>query len=163
MESTNTCGFGQGTDLPNVNPQLQPLADNGGPTQTHALPATSPALDAGEDDGCPATDQRGVTRPQDGDQDGSATCDIGAYEYQVPQPTPTPTAPGSATPTPPGGGAGGGQATPSTTPAVSGLPATGSGTPPASSLPPIAALALLLAAACAGALAFHMPRTPIDR
>nr|BBJ47930.1 hypothetical protein SAVMC3_05590 [Streptomyces avermitilis] len=52
---------------------MGPLADNGGPTDTTALLPGSPALDAA--DGCPATDQRGVARPQ-----GTA-CDIGAYEY----------------------------------------------------------------------------------
>jgi hypothetical protein len=53
---------------------LGALRDNGGATWTMALPAGSPALDAGA--GCPPpeTDQRGVVRPQ-----GSA-CDIGAYE-----------------------------------------------------------------------------------
>jgi hypothetical protein len=52
---------------------LGPLADNGGPTQTHALEEGSPALDAAGDS-CPSTDQRGIPRPA-----GSA-CDIGAYE-----------------------------------------------------------------------------------
>jgi hypothetical protein len=59
-----------------LNAILDPnLADNGGPTETHALPAGSPAIDA-VDDVCPppATDQRGVSRPQDG------VCDIGAFE-----------------------------------------------------------------------------------
>ena len=54
------------------------LADNGGPTRTHALLAGSPAIDAGAS--CPADDQRGTTRPQ-----GSA-CDIGAYEHVPPPP-----------------------------------------------------------------------------
>jgi hypothetical protein len=57
-----------------VDPQLGPLADNGGPAPTHALLATSPARDAGLPAACPATDQRGVPRPQ------GAACDIGAYE-----------------------------------------------------------------------------------
>jgi CSLREA domain-containing protein len=59
-----------------IDPRLGPLADNGGPTQTHALLAGSPARDAGGADFCPATDQRGVTRPQ-----GSA-CDMGSYERE---------------------------------------------------------------------------------
>jgi hypothetical protein len=50
------------------------LADNGGPTWTHALGAGSPAIDAASDAACPATDQRGVARPQ------GARCDIGSYE-----------------------------------------------------------------------------------
>jgi hypothetical protein len=58
------------------------LASNGGPTQTHALPFGSPAVDAVTDGTCPPpnTDQRGVRRPQDGNNDGAAICDIGSYE-----------------------------------------------------------------------------------
>jgi len=63
------------------DPQLGLLQDNGGPTFTHALAWTSPALDAGNAGGCTdnlgailTTDQRGARRP-----DG-AHCDIGAYE-----------------------------------------------------------------------------------
>jgi hypothetical protein len=58
------------------------LADNGGPTRTHALPSSSPAVDAITDGTCPPpnTDQRGIARPQDGDGDGGAACDIGSYE-----------------------------------------------------------------------------------
>jgi hypothetical protein len=58
------------------DPKLAPLADNGGPTPTMALLSDSPAIDAGEDTSCPATDQRGVTRPQE------AACDIGAFEAE---------------------------------------------------------------------------------
>jgi hypothetical protein len=73
-------GFDQSTDRPNSAPKLDPLADNGGPTQTHGLQDDSPAIDVGDNNGCPATDQRGVSRPVDGDSDGTATCDIGAFE-----------------------------------------------------------------------------------
>lgn len=76
-----------------VDPLLGPLQDNGGFTPTMALLPSSSAIDAGDDANCPATDQRGVTRPQ-GDH-----CDIGAFEY-VFSPTPTPTFTPTYTPTP---------------------------------------------------------------
>ncbi len=58
-------------DKTNVNPRLVPLANNGGPTSTHALRARSPAINAGGGGAAPA-DQRGVPR---------RTPDIGAYEF----------------------------------------------------------------------------------
>jgi len=67
-----------------LNPLLTSLGDNGGSTFTHALLSGSPSIDAGDNSECPATDQRGVTRPQDGDGDGSIICDIGAYEFEFP-------------------------------------------------------------------------------
>ena len=74
LDSENSCGFNQPTDLINTDPLLGPLQDNGGPTFTHALLHGSPAIDAGNNTGAPATDQRGVPRPQ------GTTCDIGTYE-----------------------------------------------------------------------------------
>ncbi|MCE3283843.1 MAG: hypothetical protein K0R70_99, partial [Steroidobacteraceae bacterium] len=54
---------------------LLPLADNGGTTRTHALAIGSPALNASPDDeGCPAIDQRQVSRPR------GPACDIGSFE-----------------------------------------------------------------------------------
>jgi hypothetical protein len=75
----DTCDLGEISDLLNTDPQLLALTDNGGPTPTHALAPGSPAIDA-RDGNCPPQDQRGAIRPQDGNADGKAMCDIGAYE-----------------------------------------------------------------------------------
>ena len=80
LDSDATCSFTGAGDLSGVAPLLGSLADNGGPTQTHTLLAGSPAIDAGSSCPPPATDQRGTTRPLDGNGDGSAVCDIGAVE-----------------------------------------------------------------------------------
>ncbi len=73
-----------GTGNLNVDPQLGPLADNGGFTPTYSLPLGSPAIDTGSASTCPPTDQRGMLRPVDGDGNGSAICDMGAFEYRAP-------------------------------------------------------------------------------
>ncbi|MBN1147514.1 MAG: Ig-like domain repeat protein, partial [Anaerolineales bacterium] len=65
------------------DPLLGPLADNGGATWTHALLDGSPAIDAGDAALYPLADQRGELRPFDGDGDGQAGCDIGAYEVML--------------------------------------------------------------------------------
>ena len=65
----------------NDDPHLGPLADNGGFTQTLALLSGSPAIDTANPAFCPTYDQRYYARPIDGDGDGSAICDMGAYEY----------------------------------------------------------------------------------
>ena len=62
-----------GNDLVVADAGVDALADNGGPTQTHALVPGSVAIDAANTAVCPATDQRGVAR--------DAACDIGAYEF----------------------------------------------------------------------------------
>lgn len=61
------------------DPQLGPLADNWGFTPTQTLLKGSPAIDAGSEN-CLSTDQRGISRPLDGNGDGLARCDIGAFE-----------------------------------------------------------------------------------
>ncbi len=75
------------------DPGLLPLADNGGPTQTHKLAAGSPAIDVGNPvtNPCPFADQRGVIRPLDGNGDGVASCDIGSFELAASIVAPTPT------------------------------------------------------------------------
>jgi hypothetical protein len=76
--------FTQADDLNSASAGLDPggLKNNGGATQTIALLATSPAVNAVPLSSCTdvsgnpvTTDQRGVERPQDG------ACDIGAFEY----------------------------------------------------------------------------------
>jgi hypothetical protein len=78
IDTGTSCGFSTANhSLSNTNPQLGPLASNGGPTQTMALPSGSPAVNAIPVTvaGCSgSTDQRGVSRPQ------GPACDIGAYE-----------------------------------------------------------------------------------
>jgi hypothetical protein len=86
LSSDGTCAFSGPGDKNNVDPMLGPLQNNGGPTQTMALPSGSPAVDAGNPTGCTdglghllKTDQRGKPRP---DAEDTAGCDIGAYERQ---------------------------------------------------------------------------------
>jgi hypothetical protein len=70
LDTDGTC---VGTTSP--DPLLGPLRNNGGPTQTMAISMASPAFGGGVTAGCPATDQRGVLRPQ------FLACDIGAFEF----------------------------------------------------------------------------------
>jgi CSLREA domain-containing protein len=90
------CGFTQPADV-TADPLLLPLANNGGPTNTQALAAGSPALDRVPFANCPVEDQRGFARAGAG-----AGCDFGAFESGAPAtpgpaPTPAPT-PGPAAP-----------------------------------------------------------------
>jgi hypothetical protein len=75
--SSGGSGFAA-SDLVNVNPQLGPLQNNGGPTQTMALLPGSPAIDAGDNTSAPAYDQRGPGFPRI----VNGTIDIGAFEVQ---------------------------------------------------------------------------------
>jgi len=74
IDSDNSCGFFAANDVPNVDPLLGPLQDNGGDTETHSLLPGSPAINAGNDVAASASDQRGVLRVQESD--------IGAYEFE---------------------------------------------------------------------------------
>jgi len=85
LEDAATCGLntdGVADDLVNTPPGLDSFGAYGSDTQLYGLLPGSPAIDSGADEGCPSTDQRGVNfgRPADGNGDGSAVCDIGAFE-----------------------------------------------------------------------------------
>jgi hypothetical protein len=73
-----TCGGGGEAD-----PLLGPL-ETGARTMYHPLLTGSPARDAAWSTACPTNDQRGHTRPLDGDGDGVAVCDVGAIEANDP-------------------------------------------------------------------------------
>jgi hypothetical protein len=125
LDDGTTCGFSAANgSLSSTNPQLAPagLQSNGGPTQTFALQAGSPAINAGDESVCAAApvnslDQRGYVRPGT----GAANCSIGAFEYNSsgpPAPTPTltpvPSVTVTATPTP--------SQPPTSTPTATGTP-----------------------------------------
>lgn len=109
ISDDNSCAFFRSTDANSTDPALQPLADNGGFSQSMAPQVNSPALNRVPISACNLTlfdgttqtledDQRGFLRPANGN------CDSGAVELNAIMPTPTPT----STPTP----------TPSNTPTV---------------------------------------------
>lgn len=83
--------FIEGTNfITGQDPGLLPLADNGGPTRTHALDTSSIAIDAGNPGFDPTTftpelllDQRGAARVSDGDDDTINRVDIGSYEAEL--------------------------------------------------------------------------------
>jgi CSLREA domain-containing protein len=78
LSDTIDCNLASPSDQQNVPVLLGPLADNGGETDTHALPAASKALNSSAV--CPATDQRGAARR------AGVPCEVGAYEVAPPTP-----------------------------------------------------------------------------
>jgi hypothetical protein len=105
ISDDGSCSFGSslGANGDPIGDDVSPLLassglqNNGGSTETIALQADSPAIDAVPIADCPATDQRGDPRPAPGDKSGA--CDIGAFESGEASPTPTPTSTASPTPT----------------------------------------------------------------
>lgn len=77
-DGSNACGLAHGVNgnVVGLDPNLGSLANNGGPTPTHALLANSRAIDAGDSASCLAADQRDVARPQ------GSRCDIGSFELE---------------------------------------------------------------------------------
>jgi hypothetical protein len=137
LDTGNTCGLNTNLgSLINADPKLSAFPESlGGPTTVFELLAGSEAIDTGTNSGCPATDQRGAgfTRPKDGDSNGTATCDMGAFEADegtnptpsptplvTDSPTPSPTATASPTPTPTGSATPTPTAAPSPTPTMNG-------------------------------------------
>lgn len=83
FDDTSCCGS-NGCSLQTTisDPLIDSLKDNGGKTLTHALLPFSPAIESGDPLNCPETDQRGVNRPVDVDNNEVPICDIGSYEYE---------------------------------------------------------------------------------
>jgi hypothetical protein len=86
LTSDNSCNLNGPGDINNTDPKLGTLGNYGGQTQTIPLLEGSPAIDAGNPNGCTdgngkllKTDQRGKPRPDKEDETG---CDMGAYERQ---------------------------------------------------------------------------------
>ena len=87
LDDGTSCAFSDPTSQSGADAGLDPagLEDNGGPTETIALLAGSDAIDRAVDALCAAepvgnVDQRGFERPVDGDEDGTPSCDVGAFE-----------------------------------------------------------------------------------
>ncbi|HSN18006.1 MAG TPA: DUF11 domain-containing protein [Gammaproteobacteria bacterium] len=83
LEDGDSCNLTKTGDLKNTDPKLGALTNNGGLTETMAIPQSSPAIDAGDNTVCPNNDQRGELRPADGNLDGTFVCDIGAFELFI--------------------------------------------------------------------------------
>jgi hypothetical protein len=87
LDENGECGLAGTGDITPADALLNALANNGGQTETIALQATSPALDAANNANCPATDERGVARGYnavDGvDNPEPGDCDMGAFELST--------------------------------------------------------------------------------
>ncbi|MBX3726784.1 MAG: right-handed parallel beta-helix repeat-containing protein [Xanthomonadales bacterium] len=79
LSSDASCLFNEPTDLVNTDPELDALADNGGPTPTMRPRPGSPAIDGGVFGFCASRDQRDLTRPESPGGD----CDRGAVEIHA--------------------------------------------------------------------------------
>jgi len=86
LADDGSCNLTAPSDQPDTKPLLRPLANYGGPTETLALKAASPAIDAGMA-GAVTTDQRGLPRIVDFPGVPTAVgdnSDVGAFELQSP-------------------------------------------------------------------------------
>jgi CSLREA domain-containing protein len=96
-EDAGGCDFSGAGDVTGSDPGLDPLAGNGGPTQTRRVLVGSPLLDSGDPAGCTDAegipldvDQRGLPRAVNGDAAPGARCDEGAIEKPDELPVCTP-------------------------------------------------------------------------
>ena len=80
LDSDGSCDVLASNHFTVIDPRLGPLSYNGGSTMTHLPLPGSPAIDNGDEALCLDFDQRSISRPQDGDGNGSSFCDIGAVE-----------------------------------------------------------------------------------
>ena len=80
LDSDTTCMLAGIGDISGSDPVLGTLSDNGSKTLTHLPLSGSPVVDTGNNAYCPDLDQRDLSRPNDGNNDGTSTCDIGAVE-----------------------------------------------------------------------------------
>ena len=79
-----TDGCGSATVLPSISIGLDPLRNNGGVTETHALTVSSQAVNAGDDTVCHAEPVNGIDQLGRSRAEGLTACDIGAYEVPGP-------------------------------------------------------------------------------
>jgi hypothetical protein len=93
IENGNTCSDPNNPSFFTLHsdPKLDSLNDNGGPTSTQALLAGSPAIDAGDPNGCKGPGNVLLSNDQRGQQ-RVGRCDMGSFEYVPPgwKPPPTP-------------------------------------------------------------------------
>ncbi|ABX05364.1 MAG TPA: CSLREA domain-containing protein [Herpetosiphon sp.] len=81
ISELDDCQLAGNTNLGDLAAQTSPLTQVDDYTWVAPLTQTSPAVDAGNNQACPASDQRGQSRPIDGNGDLLARCDLGAYEF----------------------------------------------------------------------------------
>lgn len=81
VDDDGTCGFAAAGDQSGIDAQAIGLVPDAA-LPVVAFDRTGPVVDAGA--ACPAADQLGQPRPVDGDGDGAAVCDVGAYEHPGP-------------------------------------------------------------------------------